>query len=162
MVSMSKGLVTLLVIIVLGVAGFVLFWPTDPQDETPESNQTDTTQSQPQTTPETDDEDQAQADGQEATNRTVNVDMSDHRFSVEEIRAVPGETVTVVLTNGQGIHDFVIDELDVDSGELAAGQSREVTFTIPEDAGGETYAFYCSVSNHRALGMEGELIIANR
>jgi plastocyanin len=73
------------------------------------------------------------------------------------IEAEAGEIVTVKLTNAEGFHDFVIDELDVQSEQINEGDETMVTFTIPEDASGETYEFYCSVGNHRAQGMVGTL-----
>ncbi|KKU90785.1 MAG: Plastocyanin, partial [Candidatus Jorgensenbacteria bacterium GW2011_GWA1_48_11] len=37
---------------------------------------------------------------------------------------------------------------------IQGGQSETVEFTPSEEG---TFAFYCSVSNHRLLGMEGSL-----
>lgn len=160
---MHKGVITgvFVVIAALIVVGVITLLDTEQAQAptTEESQQTADTE-----VPATDDESTTgeDSDTEETAGQTVEIDMSDHQFSVETIQATPGETVTVELTNNQGIHDFVIDELNVDSGQMASGQSQTVTFTIPEDAAGQTYDFYCSVSNHRALGMEGQLIIAQQ
>lgn len=88
------------------------------------------------------------------------VDSFSFGYSIERLEAAPGETVTINLTNSGGSHDFVIDELGVATTIIGTGETDSVTFTIPEDAAGETYEFYCSVGNHRELGMVGELIVS--
>lgn len=95
------------------------------------------------------------------TDRTYDVTMSNYSFSEPAITAKPGETVTVNLSVDNGTHDFVIDELGVASQIIGGNQTNSVTFTIPEDVeSGTTYTYYCSVSNHRQLGMEGQLTIS--
>ncbi len=92
----------------------------------------------------------------DATEMTV--DMFNFGYSEETIEATPGETLNIELTNSDGYHDFMIDELDVDSGRTNAGEVTSVTFTVPEDAApGTTYEYYCSVGSHRAQGMVGTL-----
>jgi plastocyanin len=78
-------------------------------------------------------------------------------FSPNVIEAQAGDTITVRITSEDELHDFVIDELDIDSGLIGGGDSVVVEITIPEDASGTEYEFYCSVSNHRQLGMVGTL-----
>lgn len=83
-------------------------------------------------------------------------------FEPNEIRVRAGEPVTVTLNSvseddGMDMkHDFVIDELNVQSEEAAEGESTTFTFTPTEP--GE-YEFYCSVGEHRANGMFGTLIV---
>jgi len=77
-------------------------------------------------------------------------------FEPDEIVVEAGEEVTVTLTSVEGNHDFVVDELDVATEVISAGDTTTVTFT--PDAPGE-YEFYCSVGNHREMGMVGTLIV---
>jgi plastocyanin len=95
-------------------------------------------------------------------NSDVIVDIvgSNFEFSENKINAKPGDIVTVEYSVDGGSHDFVIDALGVQSDVLSGDDSTTVTFTIPEDAAGETYSFYCSIGNHRAQGMEGQLVIS--
>jgi plastocyanin len=95
---------------------------------------------------------QAEAD------QVFEVGMQNFSFSEEQLSVNAGDTVTVNLTNNGGTHDFVIDELDVQSQIIGSGQTS-VTFTVPEDTSGQIYSFYCSVGNHRELGMEGQLTV---
>lgn len=96
--------------------------------------------------------------GEQDTNYTI--DMFNFGFSIEQIKAAPGDTITVELTNSGGTHDFVIDELNVQSDTINTGGNAVVTFTIPPDAAGKTFDYYCSIMNHRAQGMVGQLVIS--
>ena len=87
---------------------------------------------------------------------SVQLNMSNFTFGVEEIKVKSGEKLMVSVTNDSGTHDFVIDELAVDSGIIPEGETMEIE--IPTDKPG-TYEYYCSVGQHRALGMKGVLII---
>jgi plastocyanin len=89
----------------------------------------------------------------------INLAMENYTFSEKEITAKAGSTITVKLTSKDGMHDFVIDELMVKSKALADGQAQDVEIKIPADAGGKTYEFYCSIGQHRKMGMIGKLII---
>jgi cytochrome c oxidase subunit 2 len=86
----------------------------------------------------------------------IEVEGGAYYFKPNEIRVKKGETVRIVFTNAGGSHDFVIDELDVKTKVTQTGEKAEVEFTANE--AGE-YEFYCSVMNHRALGMVGTLIV---
>jgi len=77
-------------------------------------------------------------------------------FDPNEIRVKAGETVTITFVNVEGVHDFIIDEMNVRTRQISAGETDSVEFT-PENTG--TYEFYCSVGNHRAMGMRGTLIV---
>lgn len=89
-------------------------------------------------------------------NQTISVEGGGFYFKPNEIRAKIGQKVTIVFNSVGGNHDFVIDELDVKTPLTATGKSSSVEFT-PETAG--SFEFYCSVSNHRAQGMKGTLIV---
>lgn len=77
-------------------------------------------------------------------------------FKPNEIRAKIGEKVTIEFKNAGGMHDFVIDELNVKSKLTNAGETATVEFT-PTQAG--EFEFYCSVANHKQMGMTGTLIV---
>lgn len=84
------------------------------------------------------------------------ITATDFAYDVKEIKAKQGDSLVVAFTNSEGTHDFVIDELGVNSGVLNAGETMNMT--IPTDKPG-TYEFYCSVGQHRQMGMKGVLII---
>lgn len=88
------------------------------------------------------------------------VEMANFRFSEPEMEAEPGQTLTVKLVGKDMLHDLVIDELDVKSNQLKAGEEETIEITVPATAKpGDTYEYYCSVGNHKAQGMVGTLTV---
>jgi uncharacterized cupredoxin-like copper-binding protein len=88
------------------------------------------------------------------------LDLASFTFTPNVLMAEPGQTLKVKLTNVQGFHDFVIDELNVASKQLQEGESVVVEIEVPMSAAGQSYEFYCSVGNHRAQGMVGTLEVS--
>lgn len=83
---------------------------------------------------------------------TIQVAMVDNNFAPSMLELPAGEEVTISTpNNGQNSHSFTIDDLDVDTGVIEAGEGAEVTFTVPE---GET-EYYCTV--HGAAVMSGTI-----
>lgn len=77
-------------------------------------------------------------------------------FSVKEMRVKKGDTVTVTFVNKEGFHDWVLDEFNAKTNQIKAGESETITF-VADQAG--TFEYYCSVGQHRAQGMVGNLIV---
>lgn len=87
--------------------------------------------------------------------REVSVEGDEYAFSPPSLILAAGETVRLTFTNnGSFPHNLTIDELGVATKTILGGQSDTVEFTVEETG---VYTYYCSVGNHRALGMEGEL-----
>lgn len=84
------------------------------------------------------------------------VEGSAFKFVPAQIKVKKGDTVKITFVNKGGSHDFVIDELDVATKQLGAGESETVEF-VADKAG--TFEYYCSVGNHRAQGMKGNLVV---
>jgi plastocyanin len=89
-------------------------------------------------------------------NGVITVKGMNYSFDVAEIRTKVNQKVTVDFVNTEGTHDFIIDEFKVNTGRVKEGESKTVTFT-PTKKG--TYEYYCSVGNHRVMGMKGKLIV---
>jgi plastocyanin len=87
---------------------------------------------------------------------TIGIEAGMYYFRPDVIRAKKGEKVKISLTSAGGTHDFVIDEFNARTERAGTGQSTSVEFT-PDKTG--TFEFYCSVANHRQLGMKGTLIV---
>lgn len=84
------------------------------------------------------------------------VTAANFSFDPKTINVKVGDKVNITFKNSEGNHDFVIDELNVKTKTLRAGQEAVAEFTATE-AG--TYEYYCSVGNHRAMGMVGQLVV---
>lgn len=77
-------------------------------------------------------------------------------FDVKEIRVKKGDTVKIEFYNDEGFHDWVVDEFNARTQQIAAGKTDEVTFVADKTG---TFEYYCSVGKHRAMGMKGNLIV---
>lgn len=84
------------------------------------------------------------------------VEGSNFKFVPAEMKVKKGDTVRMTFKNIQGLHDFTIEELDVATNQINGGDEEEVEF-VADKAG--TFEYYCSVGNHRAMGMKGKLIV---
>jgi nitrite reductase (NO-forming) len=74
-----------------------------------------------------------------------------------DIRVNVGDTVRIVFDNVEGIHDWVIDEIEgAFTDLLQPGQSQTIEFTVTET--GE-FEYYCSYMQHREMGMFGRFIV---
>ncbi len=90
--------------------------------------------------------------------KTIEVSGSEFSFSPDSISVSQGEKVKIVFTNtGSVPHNFVIEELGIESRILSPGESQAIIFTASRSG---TFSFYCSVGNHRAQGMEGTFEVA--
>lgn len=84
----------------------------------------------------------------------------EYSFSPSSFSAKPGQKVEITLKNsGSMEHDFRITELGVNSGLIGAGETKTVTFTVPTTQ--KSYEYFCSLSNHRAMGMKGTLTVTD-
>jgi plastocyanin len=86
----------------------------------------------------------------------ITVEGGKFYFKPNEIKVKVNQPVKIVFNNVEGFHDFVLDEFNVKSETIAQGKSTTVEFT-PTKTG--TFEYYCSVTNHRQMGMVGKLIV---
>lgn len=74
--------------------------------------------------------------------KTLRLEATDFQFEPSELSAPAGEQVTVEFTNSdEAPHTFTIEDLDCDTGSVEAGQSAELSFTMP---GSET-GWICTI-----------------
>jgi plastocyanin len=91
-----------------------------------------------------------------ATVKTFNISGRNFAFSQSEIRVKEGDRVKIVFTNTDGFHDWTIDDFNAKTKQIQTGQTAEVEF-VADQAG--SFQYYCSVGQHRQLGMVGTLIV---
>jgi len=81
-------------------------------------------------------------------------------FVPNVVAVPPSQPISIAVRSDSGTHDLV---LELGGGQVVftpvifQGQSFALKFTSPATPG--EYPFYCSVANHRALGMTGRLIV---
>ncbi|MDO8269355.1 MAG: cupredoxin domain-containing protein [Candidatus Levybacteria bacterium] len=88
--------------------------------------------------------------------KSFEIDASNFVFTPNQIMVNEGDTVQINFTNSQGIHNFTIEGLNVQTKTIQKGESEQVTFTAGKKG---TYNFTCKVGNHAAMGMSGTLIV---
>jgi plastocyanin len=89
--------------------------------------------------------------------RDFTVEGTPFAFAPKSMEVKVGETVRITFVNKEGFHDLVIDEFaGARTKQLKAGESETITF-VANKAG--TFEYYCSVGDHRVMGMVGTLIV---
>lgn len=89
--------------------------------------------------------------------KEITVEGSEFTFSPATLTLKKGEKARLTLKNtGKMPHDFVVDELSVQTKTITSGEQDVVEFT-PDKIG--TFEYYCSIGQHRANGMTGMLTV---
>lgn len=88
--------------------------------------------------------------------KTFEIDGGKFYFSPNSITVNKGDTVKIVFNNVDGFHDFRIDEFNAKTKQINTGESETIEF-VADQAG--SFEYYCSVGNHRQLGMVGTLVV---
>ncbi|MEK7612190.1 MAG: cupredoxin domain-containing protein [Patescibacteria group bacterium] len=88
--------------------------------------------------------------------REFTVQGSGFSFAPSTMRVRKGDIVRVTFKNTGGIHDFVIDEFNARTKQIASGAEETIEF-VADQAG--TFEYYCSVGDHRAKGMVGTITV---
>lgn len=89
--------------------------------------------------------------------KEIVVEASEFKFMPATLTLKKGEKVRLVLKNiGKMPHNFVIDELGVQTKTISPDDEGTIEFT-PSEVG--TFEYYCSIGQHRANGMKGMLTV---
>lgn len=88
--------------------------------------------------------------------KEIVVEGSNYKFAPYKLTVKKGVKTRILFKNKEGVHDFRVDELNIQTAVIREGEEDFIEFT-PEKSG--TYEFYCSVGNHRAMGMKGTLTV---
>lgn len=141
-----------IIVLALVIIGAVAFFFATQQTTAPTineaENQTETIQEEPIT-----DDMQQEVDGDAVV---IDITGKDFIFSQDTIEVKKGDTVTINFTSEGGFHDWVVDEFNAATSQVNTGETSSVTFVA--DKVGE-FEYYCSVMQHRQMGMVGTLIV---
>ncbi|GIW57417.1 MAG: hypothetical protein KatS3mg083_362 [Candidatus Dojkabacteria bacterium] len=152
-----KSIIIILIVIVFLSSLFLLL--TNNATNTPNSgskNQQAITTPTPTSINPTSEESLPSANKEEVSTKEFTLTASNFRYDVKEIRVRQGDTVKVTLKIAEGFHDFVLDDYNVRTKQLSAGQEDTIEFVAAKK--GE-FEYYCSIGNHRQMGMVGKLIV---
>ena len=81
---------------------------------------------------------------------------SNFSFVPNTLEVKPGDRVKITFKNTVGFHNFTIDGFAVATKQINSGQSETIEF-VADKIG--VFEYYCSVGNHRAMGMKGTLTV---
>ena len=84
------------------------------------------------------------------------VNGSSFAFDPAIITVDKGDTVKITLIDDDGRHDLVVDGYNVSTNTLSEGGSDTIQFVADKTG---SFEYYCSVANHRDLGMKGTLVV---
>lgn len=86
----------------------------------------------------------------------INIEAGNFSFNLSEIKIKKGVPIRLILTNTEGFHDFVVDELNLQTQKIGIGATDTLDFVADQTG---TFEFYCSVGQHRQMGMTGNFIV---
>lgn len=81
---------------------------------------------------------------------------SSFKFAPSQITVKQGDKVKITLKNTGGTHDLFIDGYKIQTKVINSGAEDTIEFTA-DKAG--TFDFWCTVGNHKAMGMVGKLVV---
>ncbi len=90
------------------------------------------------------------------TTKEFTVTGSNFAFSPTTLTVNKGDHVKITFKNSGGFHDFVLDAFKVKTDRINGGDSAVVEFDATQSG---SFEYYCSVGNHRAMGMKGTLVV---
>jgi plastocyanin len=90
------------------------------------------------------------------TVKSFTVTGKNFSFSPSTMTVNKGDTVKITFVNSAGSHNLKIDEFNVGTKTLSTGQQETITFVADKTG---SFQYYCSTSNHRAMGMFGTLSV---
>jgi plastocyanin len=90
--------------------------------------------------------------------KEITVTSTGTAFNQKTLSVKKGDRVRITYQNGGGTHDLKIDGYNVGTKVISGGASETFEF-VASEAG--TFEYYCSVGNHRAMGMKGTLTVTN-
>lgn len=149
-------LLGIVVVIILAVVGWAIWSGTQQAQNSGQIAVTPTTSTATQPTSMQEPSTTSASGSVNGQTVAVAVEGGNYYFKPNTITVKKGEKVKLTFTDAQGMHDFNIDELGVKTDVIKDGETATVEFT-PSKVG--TFEFYCSVGEHRQMGMKGTLVV---
>ncbi|MDO8590237.1 MAG: cupredoxin domain-containing protein [bacterium] len=88
--------------------------------------------------------------------KEFNIEAVPFSFTPTTLVVNKGDTVKITVKNVNGTHDLKIDEFGVATRTLKVGEEQTITFVADKTG---SFQYYCSIGNHRAMGMVGTLTV---
>lgn len=88
--------------------------------------------------------------------KVVQIEAGAFYYKPDQITVKKGDTVRIVISSVDMMHDFTLDAFNVATPVTKAGETNTVEF-VADQVG--SFEFYCSVGQHRAQGQVGTLVV---
>jgi uncharacterized cupredoxin-like copper-binding protein len=101
----------------------------------------------------------AAGDSSSSEGESVTATEADFSIHLDEDHLKAGSFTITVKNNGHATHDLVVEQNGSDVAKSAAvspGDSTKLSVTLQPGK----YVFYCSIGNHRAMGMETTVTVS--
>lgn len=98
------------------------------------------------------------AGGSASRSQSLTATEADFSIDLDQDTLAAGTYEVTVVNQGSATHDLVVERDGADvaqSDTIRPGDTS--TFTVTLEPG--TYVFYCSIGNHRAMGMQTEVTV---
>jgi plastocyanin len=96
---------------------------------------------------------QAAKSGSSSGGLTITATEADFSITLDEDKLSAGTYDIDVVNKGHATHDLVVEKDGKNIGQSdTVGPGKSTTLTVTLQAG--DYVFYCSIGNHRSMGME--------
>jgi len=152
---MNKIIMILGVVILIALGGFLLIGSNQ---STKQPVPQETTESSGDSVDVVDKAAESTESGTMSNVKEFTIESKGLNFTPNEIKVNAGDTVRITYKNTLGTHDFGIDEFNVRTQLISAGEQETVEF-VADKAGTFDFEYYCSVPGHRESGMKGTLIV---
>lgn len=93
-----------------------------------------------------------------ASVKEFTVSGENFKFTPSTMTVERGDTVRITFNNVGGTHDLRVDGYEVGTKVIQGGTSETFEF-VANEAG--SFEYYCSVGQHRQMGMVGTLTVTN-
>jgi len=90
------------------------------------------------------------------TTKEFTVTGKNFSFAPATMTVKKGDTVKITFVNSGGTHDLRVDGYNIGTKTLQAGQSETITFVADKSG---SFEYYCSIGQHRQMGMKGTLTV---
>jgi len=148
-----KALLGIIILVILA-GGYYVLTQGNPQPENTRADEAST--AAPAESENTAGETTAETSAAPSEIKSFTVEGKSYSFSPSVMRVKKGDTVRITFKNTGGFHDFTLNEFNAQTKRINTGQENTIEF-VADKAG--TFEYYCSVGNHRQLGMTGTLTV---
>src|SRR3989344_5822683 len=150
---MGKIILAILAAAILVAAGFWFYQKDGGSPTVPAGTPPPETNMNSETAPSAGDLQTSETSASQSENvKEFTVSAQNFSFDPSTITVNKGDKVRIVFKSVGGTHDLIIDEFNAATKRVSSGQTDSIEFVADQTG---NFEYYCSVGDHRAMGMKG-------